>query len=36
LNPQRANRWTPFRMPTRDVAKAFQAELKRHTARAAA
>ncbi|MEA2635270.1 MAG: hypothetical protein QOH92_2037 [Chloroflexota bacterium] len=36
LNPQRANRWTPFRMPTRNVAKAFQAELKRHTAQAAA
>jgi hypothetical protein len=32
LNPQRANRWTPFRIPTRDVAKAFQATLKRHTA----
>jgi hypothetical protein len=36
LNPQRANRWTPFRIPTRDVAKSFQATLRRHTSVAAA
>jgi hypothetical protein len=36
LNPHRANRWTPFRIPTTDVAKAFQATLKRRTVRRAA
>jgi len=36
LNPHRANRWTPFRMPTSAVAKAFLASLRRRTARAAA
>jgi len=36
LNPHRANRWTPFRIPTGDVAKAFQTTLKRRIALAAA
>ena len=36
LNPHRANRWTPFRMPTSDVAKRFQATLKGGTVRVAA
>jgi hypothetical protein len=36
LNPHRANRWTPFRIPTSDVANAFLASLKHHTALAAA
>jgi len=36
LNPRRANRWTPFRIPTSDAAKAFQATLKRRTVRAVA
>jgi hypothetical protein len=36
LNPHRANRWTPFRIPTSDVAKAFHATLTRGTARRAA
>jgi len=35
LNPHRANRWTPFRIPTRDVAKAFQATFKRRVRSAA-
>jgi hypothetical protein len=36
LNPRRANRWTPFRIPTSDAARAFQATLKRRTVRTAA
>jgi hypothetical protein len=36
LNPHRANRWTPFRIPTTDVAKAFQATLTHRTVRSAA
>ncbi len=36
LNPHRANRWTPFRIPTSDVAKAFQATLERRIVRTAA
>jgi hypothetical protein len=36
LNPHRANRWTPFRIPTGDVAKAFQATLTHRTVRSAA
>ena len=36
LNPHRANRWTPYRIPTSDVARAFQATLKRRTLRPAA
>jgi hypothetical protein len=36
LNPHRANRWTPFRIPTSHVARAFQATLKRRTVRSAA
>lgn len=27
LNPQRVNRWTPYRIPTADAAKAFQSAL---------
>jgi hypothetical protein len=33
LNPQRANRWTPYRVPTIEVAKAFQSALHRSAAR---
>jgi hypothetical protein len=36
LNPHRANRWTAFRVPTSDLAKAFLARLKRRIARPAA
>jgi hypothetical protein len=36
LNPHRANRWTPFRIPTSDVAKAFRATLTRRAVRSAA
>ena len=36
LNPHRANRWTPFRIPTSDAAKAFQARLRPRTVRTAA
>ena len=36
LNPHRTNRWTPFRIPTSDVAKVFQATLKHRIVRPAA
>jgi hypothetical protein len=35
LNPAHANRWTPFRVPTMDAAKAFQSQLHRHSVRRA-
>ena len=36
LNPHRTNRWTPYRIPTSDAAKAFRATLKRRNVRPAA
>lgn len=36
LNPEHVNRWTPFRTPTRDVAKVFLATLHGSAARRAA
>jgi hypothetical protein len=36
LNPQRINRWFPYRIPTADAATAFKAALHRRTARRAA
>jgi hypothetical protein len=36
LNPQRVNRWTPYRIPTSSNATAFQSALKRSSPRRAA
>jgi hypothetical protein len=36
LNPTHTNRWTPFRIPTADAAKAFQSQLHRRSGRRAA
>jgi hypothetical protein len=36
LNPQRVNRWTPYRIPTASAASAFQSALQRSSSRRAA